>query len=118
LINGLKPYLNVICIGDTTNGKPVGMLGINYKTDFMYWPITFSVVNSSDQGDFYKGFFPEKYVPDDITHDWSNRNELCLKEAIYYLEHGTVSSKGEYFYQPSIQFSEKPDMFNNAFRRK
>ena len=55
-----------------------------------------SLVNSQDQGDFYDGFAPEKYVPDDITHDWNDRNELCLKEAIYYLENGSVSSKGVY----------------------
>jgi C-terminal processing protease CtpA/Prc len=114
LINGLKPYLDVRCIGDTTNGKPVGMFGLQYKTDYMFWPICFAIMNSSNQGGFYNGFAPMKYVPDDFTHDWSDRNELCLKEAIYYLEHGSVSSKGTYLYQPSIKFSEKPNKFNNA----
>jgi carboxyl-terminal processing protease len=114
LINGLLPYMDVRCIGDTTNGKPVGMNGIQYQTSYMFWPITFSLVNASGQGDFYEGFVPEKYVPDDITHDWSDRNELCLKEAIYYLEHGTVSSKGAYSYQPSVHFYEKPGRIDNA----
>jgi hypothetical protein len=115
LINGLKPYLNVISVGDTTDGKPVGMVGINYKTDYMFWPISFSIVNSEDQGEFYDGIVPEKYVVDDITHDWHDRNELCLKEAIYYLENGSISSKGIYDYQQSVQFSEKPEGINNAF---
>ncbi|MCJ7448328.1 MAG: S41 family peptidase [Bacteroidales bacterium] len=114
LINGLKPHLDVICIGDTTNGKPVGMLGLAYKTDYMFWPICYSVENSAYQGDFYDGFPPEKYVPDDRTHDWDDRNELCLKEAIYYLEHGSVSPKSIYLYQPSKQFAEKPERFNDA----
>lgn len=115
LINGLKPYLDVRTIGDTTNGKPVGMYGIQYETSYMFWPIAYLIVNSAKQGEFYKGFAPEKYVPDDITHDWSDKNELCLKEAIYYLEHGSVSPKGTYIYQPLIQFSEKPGKMNNAF---
>ena len=115
LINGLKPYLDVRTIGDTTNGKPVGMYGIQYETSYMFWPIAFSIVNAAKQGEFYKGFAPEKYVPDDITHNWSDKNELCLKEAIYYLEHGSVSPKGAYLYKPSIQFSEKPGKLNNAF---
>jgi hypothetical protein len=117
LINGLKPYLagGITCFGDTTNGKPVGMYGINYETSFMFWPIAFSLVNKDNQGEFYKGFYPLKYVPDDFTHDWSDRNESCLKEAIYYIEHGTASPKGAYIYQPSIQFSEKPGRINNAF---
>jgi C-terminal processing protease CtpA/Prc len=78
-INGLKPILDVHTLGDTTNGKPVGMIGIPYQTSYMFWPITFSLVNSAGQGGFYKGFAPDKYVPDDFTHDWNDRNEACFK---------------------------------------
>lgn len=115
LINGLKPHLNVISIGDTTDGKPVGMELVQYETNYMFWPITFSVVNSANQGEFYKGITPDKYVPDDISRDWNDRNEFCLKEAIYYLEHGSFSSKGAYIYQPLFRISEKSEKLNNAF---
>jgi hypothetical protein len=93
------------------------MVGFPYKTNYVFFPITFALVNSAGQGDFYKGFAPDKYVPDDITHDWNDRNESCLKEAIYYLENGSVSSKGLYVKgnQPSIKFSEKSDKNNNAY---
>jgi len=114
LINGLKPHMPVICIGDTTEGKPVGMIGTSYKTDYMFWPIFYSIENSANQGDFYDGIAPDKYVPDDFTHDWDDRNELCLKEAIYYLEHGSVSPKSIYPYKLSRQFTEKPERFNDA----
>ena len=115
-INGLKPGLEVTTIGDTTNGKPVGMNGFLYQTAYAFFPITFNVVNSAGQGDFFKGFAPAKYVRDDITHDWNNRNEACLKEAIYYLENGNVSAKGLYVgqKQPSVIFSENPQN-NNAY---
>lgn len=115
-INGLKPVLDVRSIGDTTNGKPVGMSGFQFKTDYMFWPITFNVVNSAGFGDFYKGIAPEKYVPDDITRDWNDRNEACLQESIYYLEHGNVSAKGLYVAKkPSLIFSEKSEKNNNAY---
>ena len=114
-INGLKPILDVHTLGDTTNGKPVGMIGIPYQTSYMFWPITFSLVNSAGQGGFYKGFAPDKYVPDDFTHDWNDRNEACFKEAIYYLEHGTISSKGLMIKQPALKFSEKDNKNNNAY---
>jgi carboxyl-terminal processing protease len=117
-INGLKPVVDVKTIGDTTNGKPVGMIGIPYKTDYMFWPISFTVVNSLNDGDFYKGIAPMKVVEDDITHDWSDRREACLKEAIYYLEHGTVSTKGLYIGQSrrnEVRFSEKSNKNDNAF---
>lgn len=118
-INGLKPSFDVKTIGDTTNGKPVGMYGFGYPShlpNYVFWPITFSLVNSAGQGDFYKGFPPLKFVPDDVTHDWSDRNEACLKESIYYLEHGTVSTKSlEVKQQPTIVFSEKSEKTNNAY---
>jgi carboxyl-terminal processing protease len=114
-INGLKPILDVHTLGDTTNGKPVGMIGIPYQTSYMFWPITFSLVNSAGDGGFYKGFAPDKYVPDDFTHDWNDRNEACFKEAIYYLEHGTISSKGLMIKRSTLKFSEKDNKNNNAY---
>jgi carboxyl-terminal processing protease len=118
-INGLKPSFDVKTIGDTTNGKPVGMYGFGYPShlpNYIFWPITFSLVNSAGQGEFYKGFAPLKYVPDDVTHDWNDRNEACLKESIYYLEHGNTSTKSLAVNQkPTIVFSEKSAKTNNAY---
>jgi len=116
-INGLKPLLPVVTIGDTTNGKPVGMLGFQFRTSYFFWPISFSLVNSLNQGDFYQGFVPAKEVADDITHDWNDRKEACFKEAIYYLEHGNVSTKGLYVGgKPSnIKFDELSNKNNNAY---
>jgi carboxyl-terminal processing protease len=116
-INGLKPFFDIKTIGDTTNGKPVGMIGIQYKTNYMFWPISFSLVNSQSQGEFYNGFAPDKLAADDITHNWSDRNESCLKEAIYYLEHGAVSSKSFNISQPrsTVVFNEQPGKINNAY---
>jgi carboxyl-terminal processing protease len=117
-INGLKPSFDIKTIGDTTNGKPVGMVGFAYPRSrpvYLFWPITFSLVNSAGQGEFYNGIAPSKYVPDDITHDWNDRNEACLKESIFYLEHGNVSAKGLAVKQPTVMFSEKSDRNNNAY---
>lgn len=120
LINGLTPFFNasgtnLVTLGDTTNGKPVGMLGKQYGTYYYFFPITFNVVNSALHGDFFSGISPGKYVPDDVTHDFSDRNETCYKEALYYLEHGTFSSKSAYLTGRSVQFSEKAEKLNNAF---
>jgi C-terminal processing protease CtpA/Prc len=110
LINGLKPFMEIKTIGDTTNGKPVGMEPFPLKkTGHVFVPITFTLLNTNDESDFYEGFAPEKYVPDDITCDWGDRNEACLKEAIYLLENGTVSptARSEYnSYSKPIFFEE------------
>lgn len=115
VINGLKPHLQVVCFGDTTDGKPTGMNVWDYKEKYIFAPVTFKNVNSANEGDFFNGLAPAKYVTDDITHDFGDRNELCLKEAIRYLETGIVSTKSQYIYKKSIQFSERPEWQNNLF---
>jgi carboxyl-terminal processing protease len=116
VINGLKPHLTVTTIGDTTNGKPTGMnVWQTTNNKYIFAPVTFECVNSLGDGNFYAGFAPEKYVIDDITHDFSDKNELCLKEAIYFLENGSASTKGGYIFNRSKQFSEKPVWMENMF---
>lgn len=110
VMNGLTGAdINVVSIGDLTNGKPTGMNGKDVGEKYYFWPVTFKMVNAKNQGDFYEGIAPAKFVPDDITHDFDNRNELCLKEAIHYLETGSVSAaKGYSEFKRNPQFSEKP----------
>ena len=116
VINGLKPHLTVTTVGDTTNGKPTGMnVWQTTNNKYIFAPVTFECVHSLGDGNFYAGFAPEKYVIDDITHDFSDKNELCLKEAIYFLENGSASTKGGYAFNRSKQFSEKPAWMNNMF---
>lgn len=115
VINGLRPFANVITIGDTTNGKPTGMNGWEIGKKYFMWPITFKMVNSLDQGEYFDGISPAKVVSDDITHDFSNINELCLKEAIHYLETGSVTKSAAGKFSRHAQFSEKPVWMNNAF---
>ncbi len=114
VMNGLSPFLEIIGIGDTTNGKPMGMNGWSVGEKYYYWPVTFKMVNNNDEGDYFDGLPPLKYVPDDVTRDFDDRNELCLKEAITYLETGSVSTKGFY---PSVRqpwSSEKPGWINRG----
>jgi hypothetical protein len=115
VINGLRPFVNVITIGDTTEGKPTGNNSWFIGKKYVMNPVTFKMVNSQNEGDYYNGFFPAKVVPDDITHDFSDREEFCLKEAIYYLEHGSVSTKDVQEFKRYPIFSEKPKQLNNVF---
>ncbi len=108
VMNSLSGFVNVVGIGDTTNGKPTGMNGWSVGNKYYFWPVTFKMVNANDHGDYFAGIAPAKTVTDDITHDFSDRDEKCLKEAIYFLENGMVSAKGFYEFNRSLQFSEKP----------
>ncbi|MFZ0280901.1 MAG: S41 family peptidase [Bacteroidales bacterium] len=118
VMNGLDPLMDVVSIGDTTNGKPTGMNGWEVGKKYFFWPVTFKIVNRDGKGDYFGGIAPARIVSDDITHDFDDRNELCLKEAIHYLETGSVTSKSirgiSPFYRHA-RFSEKPSWMDNGF---
>lgn len=114
VMNGLKPYMNVVAVGDTTLGKPMGMNGWEVGEKYFFWPITFKMVNKNNEGEYFDGIPPQKTAPDDITHDFSSRNEECLKEAIRYLETGSFSSKGFSVFYRHPQYSEKPAWMQNG----
>jgi len=108
VMNGLKPHMTVVSVGDTTNGKPTGMNGWEIGEKYYMWPVTFKMVNSLNTGDYFEGIYPTKVQGDDIAHDFSDVNEACLKDAIYYLENGVFSAKGVSDFKRSPQFSDKP----------
>ena len=115
VINGLVPFMNVISIGDTTDGKPVGMSTGEIGKRYFIAPITFKYVNKNGQGDFFDGIAPDVLISDDISHDFNDRQELCLKAAISYLETGSVSGKSSKEFKRHPQYSEKPEWMKNAF---
>ncbi len=108
VMNSLKPFMSVISIGDTTNGKPTGMNGWEIGKKYYMWPVTFKMVNSQNSGDYFEGISPAKLAGDDIAHDFNDVNEACLKEAIYYLENGSFTAKGSAEFVRYPQFSDKP----------
>jgi carboxyl-terminal processing protease len=121
VMNGLKPYMTVVSVGDTTNGKPVGMSGGDIGKKYFVAPITFKMVNKNNEGDYYAGFVPDALVTDDIRHDFTDREELCLKSAISYLETGSFTSgsaKSAAIFQKYPQFSEKPEWMKNVFLKE
>ena len=62
IINGLRPYIPVITIGDTTYGKNVGSITItDTKNTTNTWgmqPIVLTLTNSDNFGEYSNGFAP------------------------------------------------------------
>lgn len=61
IINGLKPFMPVITIGETTYGKNVGSITIEDETGKIKWgmqPIVFKSFNALNQSDYSTGFVP------------------------------------------------------------
>jgi carboxyl-terminal processing protease len=91
LINGLRPHLPVIVVGDPTYGKPVGQYGFNFCEKVLA-PVAFQLVNSEGQADFFGGIQPDCRAADDVEHDLGSADEGSLAEALTYVRTGACSA--------------------------
>jgi C-terminal processing protease CtpA/Prc len=94
IINGLNPYMEVILIGSTTCGKPVGMQGTTFCGKHLS-PIEFKILNADGYGDYFSGITPLCQVEDDLTHALGDNKESILREALFVIEESHCSSKNK-----------------------
>ena len=90
LINGLRPHLPVVVVGDATYGKPVGQYGFEF-CDKVLAPVAFALVNSEGQGDFFGGIPADCRAEDDAEHDLGMADEASLAEALHFVRTGNCS---------------------------
>jgi len=94
IINGFKPLMTVLQIGNTTYGKPNGMYVWFYPEneeiypDYVFLPIAFYSVNSLGEGNYEDGIAPDHERPDDLYHDFG-LSEDWLKAALTYIATGS-----------------------------
>ena len=89
IINNLKPFMNVILIGEHTYGKNVGSFTItdnNKRWNYGLQPITFKILNALDQSDYgtVNGFLPDYPLADDVLPYklLGDPNETYLNKAL------------------------------------
>ena len=89
IINNLKPFMNVILIGEHTYGKNVGSFTITdnaKRWNYGLQPITFKILNALDQSDYgsVNGFLPDYALADDVLPYklLGDPNETYLNKAL------------------------------------
>jgi carboxyl-terminal processing protease len=91
LIVGLRPMMNVKLVGSKTTGKAAGFFAIP-TMNYYSFPISFKVVNSVGFADYYDGLTVDKEQGDDITKNFGDPEEACLKVALNYIRTGVLQS--------------------------
>jgi carboxyl-terminal processing protease len=91
MINTLVPYLQVITVGGTTFGKPVGE-DIFTVCSYDVFPITFKLENSAGFGDYFNGITPTCPADDDLTHPLGDPGEASLASALHFVATGSCGS--------------------------
>ena len=103
-INGLKPYINVVQIGDKTEGKDVGSNPFydyidnnrtkNPNHKYLLLPITFKNYNSEGVGDYSEGLLPNISIPETLSNMGvlGDVEEPLLEKALEYISGQTSGS--------------------------
>lgn len=87
IINGLKPYINVVQIGETTIGKNVGSftiydsptlqkINVNRNHKYAMQPLVFKISNVADFGDYTQGLVP-RYVQSESINNYGTLGDIA-----------------------------------------
>jgi carboxyl-terminal processing protease len=98
VINGLKPYIQVVQIGATTSGKNVGSItvydsedytknNVNPAHKYAMQPIVLRIANAADFADYTTGLVPDVSQTEDLNNVGviGNTTELLLQTALNYI---------------------------------
>ena len=112
VINGLEPFFDVVIVGDTTFGKPVGQVGIDFCGKTLR-PVSFRTVNADGTSDFFDGLPVDCPAADDIEFSLGDPSEASFAEALHFIENGVCSTGVSFLRQ---QADSKPDQDRRAWR--
>jgi len=104
VINGLEPFVDVVVIGDTSFGKPVGQHPMNF-CDKTLVAVTFQTLNADGQGDYFQGIAADCAADDDWDEPLSIQgqagNEASIQVAMDYLTTGQCPATAKRHTGPS-----------------
>lgn len=91
IINGLKPFMDVYLVGNTTVGKNVGSISIYDEEDpenkWGIQPIVVKLFNSQNQSDYTNGFTPQTLNADNSLYIYplGDPRESLLRNALFQI---------------------------------
>lgn len=92
VVNGLKPYANVVTIGSASCGKPVGFSPTETCGN-VYSVVNFESLNASGQGRYYSGLPLTCAVKDDFSKNLGDATETLTAAALSYLQTGSCPAQ-------------------------
>ncbi len=94
IVNGLRPFMPVTLVGDTTFGKPVGQYGFDF-CDKTLFPVAFQTRNAQGQGEYFTGIPADCAAGDDLDHAIGDPDEASLAEALDFIGSGRCTRAAE-----------------------
>jgi carboxyl-terminal processing protease len=121
IINGVKPFMNVVLIGDVTYGKNVGSISLYDDEDpentWGMQPIVLKVYNSLDQSDYSAGFTPNIEEKDNqvIIYPLGDINEIMFNKALEQITGAPVGGRKAQFEEAGAVLAHSLDGKRRSF---
>ena len=90
VVNGLRPFVDVVTVGSTTCGKPYGSAPDEACGKAMN-ALRIKFVNASGEGDYYEGLPGTCAASDDVDKPLGDSSEAMLATALDYLGSGSCT---------------------------
>jgi C-terminal processing protease CtpA/Prc len=100
LVNGLKPFVDVVTIGATSCGKPVGFTPQADACGSTWSVVDFESTNALGQGGYYDGLAPTCAVAEDFTQPQGSASDPLLATALGHADSGACRAAGAGLAQP------------------
>ncbi len=91
-INGLRPFVDVVLIGETTYGKPYGFVPRS-DCGTIYNAVQFEILNADGVGGYTDGLAPACQVADDLDRQLGDPLERRTRVALDYVVTGRCSAQ-------------------------
>ena len=125
VINGLKPYMDVVVIGENTFGKFYGSYLLYDQNDppkhnWAIAPVVLKYANANGVTDFANGISPDIYLQDDLLKATSFGDEAdqMLATAIAFLNgnitSGRIASSRNYTPVHDLKRINRKNIFNSV----
>jgi len=85
--NSMEPHVEVTIVGDTTFGKPVGQVGLEFCEKILR-PTSFETVNVLDEGGYFDGLPVDCSAADDLTSAVGADDDPNVVAALSYFANG------------------------------
>ena len=115
VINGLRGVgVNVIAIGDSTCGKPVGFLPQGNSCGTTYSVVNFESVNARNEGRYFDGFQATCLEAEDFRTAVGAINDPLLVAAAYHADNGFCRAGTALREQPQSRTSTTRKRYDGA----
>jgi len=118
LVNGLRPYMDVILIGETTAGKYTSAWFIDDKdhpsNNWGLYLVTSRLSNKNGETDFVDGFAPDYLVYDDYTTPLGDQTEPLFAKAISLITGVPAKAKAS----SAVNFAPVAKIYDNRLEKE